>query len=84
MTRAQRKEDLTAFLKTICRPGVSLDASDENEGLVAAGLIDSLATLEIISFLEREYGINFEDPDVDPFEVGSIGGILDLIERKAS
>jgi acyl carrier protein len=84
MNREQRKTELTAFLKTICRPGVSLNDSDENDGLVAAGLIDSLATLEIISFLEQDYGISFQDPDVDPNELGSIAGILDLLERKTS
>ena len=84
MSRESHRQKLTGFLQTICRPGVQFNASDENAGLIAAGLIDSLAMLEIIGFLEREYGIGFQDPDVDPNDVGSVGSILDLIERKAS
>ena len=84
MSLDSHKLKLITFLQTICRPGVRLDASHEKTGLIAAGLIDSLAMLEIIGFLEREYGIGFQDPDVDPNDVGSIASILDLIERKTS
>lgn len=84
MSRETHKTRLIAFLETICRPGARVDPADEATGLIAAGLIDSLAMLEIIGFLEREYGIGFQDPDVDPNDVSSVARILDLIERKAS
>lgn len=71
------------FLRTIQKPGPPIDAADEAESLVAAGLIDSLAVLQIVAHLEDTYGIDFASRGVEPEELRSIGGILDLIERAA-
>ena len=80
-TRAQRAHALFDFLRTIQRPDQPLDATDERTSLVEAGLIDSLAVLEIVAYLEESYGMDFGETGVDPEELTSIGGILDLIER---
>jgi acyl carrier protein len=80
-TRAQRTAELHGFLRTIQRPGQPLDGVDERTSLVEAGLIDSLAVLEIVSYLEKNYRIDFAETGVDPEQLTSTGGILDLIER---
>lgn len=82
MSRDDDKRQLIAFLETIRRPDVALDTFDEQEGLVTSGLIDSLALLEIITFLEVEFGIDFSATGVDPDELGSVAEILDLVERR--
>lgn len=71
-----------AFLGTIARPDVPLDAIDDDEGLIHSGLIDSLALLSIIGYLETEYGIDFSERDVSPSELRSIARVLNLIERE--
>ncbi|MFN8642264.1 MAG: acyl carrier protein [Candidatus Binatia bacterium] len=82
--RAEHLRDLRAFLRTIERPEQPLDAVDEDTSLVAAGLIDSLAVLEIVAYLETRYGFDFAESGVDPEELTSIRGILDCIERAVS
>ena len=52
--------------------------------MVASGLIDSLAILQIVSYLETTYGIDFSVRGVYPEELGSIGNILDLIQQEKS
>ena len=81
--RAQRAADLTRFLQTIQKPGLPIDDLDEGANLVVAGLIDSLAVLQIAMYLEDTYGINFVMRGIDPGELMSVAGILDLIEREA-
>jgi len=81
MNRDVLKARLIEFLRTIQRPDRPLDTVDEKDGLISSGLIDSLAVLEIIGYLEREYGIDFSERGVDPGELNSIANILDLIER---
>jgi methoxymalonate biosynthesis acyl carrier protein len=81
-TRAQRKGQLIGFLKQIQKAGVPVDSIGEEEGLVASGLIDSLAIMEIVVYLEENYGIDFSSRGIDPEELSSIGSILDLIERE--
>lgn len=81
MSRAEDKQKLVAFLETIRRPDVALETLGESDPLVDSGLIDSLALLEIITFLESEFGIDFSATGVDPDQLGSIADILDLIQR---
>lgn len=68
------------FLRTIQKPDRPLDSVAETDSLVEAGLIDSLALLEIIAFLEEQYGIDFVATGVEPEQLMSVCGILDLIE----
>jgi acyl carrier protein len=81
-SRAERKTELLRFLGTIQRAGVSVASLEEYDPLVSSGLIDSLAVLQIISYLESSYGIDFSIRGVDPEGLNSVGAILDLIERE--
>jgi acyl carrier protein len=81
-TREQRKSDLLRFLRTIQKAGLPVESLGERDRLVASGLIDSLAILQIVSYLETNYGIDFSVRGVDPEQLGSIGNILDLIEQE--
>jgi acyl carrier protein len=81
-SRAQRAEDLMRFLRTIQKPDRPLDGLDERTSLIDSGLIDSLAVLEIVAYLEETYGLEFVEKGVDPEELSSIGGILDLIDSE--
>lgn len=87
MSRAARKADLLRFLQTIQRPDAPAPADgalDEHTSLVDAGLIDSLAVIQIVSYLEEAHGIDFRTAGLDPENLRSIAGILDLIQlRKA-
>ena len=61
-----------------------IDRLDERANLVKVGLIDSLAVLEIVMYLEDTYGIDFMRKGIDPGELVSVTSILDLIEREAA
>jgi len=84
MNRSLAREELMTFLDTIRRPQYSTDGVADHDSLVESGLIDSLAVLQIIMFLETNYGIDFAEGGIDPGELGSIKGILDLIERRSN
>ena len=73
-----------AFLDTIRRPHLPLSEIKDCDSLVGSGLIDSLAVLEIVLYLETQYGIDFTNGGFDPAELGSIDGILDLVEGRTT
>ncbi len=81
MDRQQRKADLIKFLGTIQRPDYSIEEIDENQSLIESGLIDSLAVLQIVSYLEENHNINFLEKGLDPGQLSSVGAILDLMEN---
>lgn len=81
-TREQRKSDIYRFLHTIQKAGMPVESLGEHDRLVASGLIDSLAILQIVSYLESNYQIDFSIRGVDPEQLGSMANILDLIEQE--
>ena len=78
---ASNRERLLSFLEGIRRPDKPISAIRDDDNLVAAGLIDSLAVLEIIMFLENEFSIDFSESGVDSSRLMSISSILEVIDR---
>jgi acyl carrier protein len=81
--RQRHRERVLEFLRTIQKPDRPLDTVAETDSLVESGLIDSLALLEIVTFLEEQYRIDFAAVGLEPEQLTSVSGILDLIEREA-
>ena len=84
MTRAETKKELCHFLDTIAVGDGSLISADENLVFHESGLVDSLSMLEIVSFLEQRFSVDFSRSGIDAENLGSIGRILDLIENSES
>lgn len=82
MDREQKKNDLIGFLRTIQRPDYPHNEIDEDSSLIESGLIDSLALLQIVSYLEQTYNMDFREVGFDPAELRSVGSILNLIARE--
>lgn len=78
----QRKTDLVNFLRTIQRPDFPLHEIDGELSLVESGLIDSLALLQIITYLEQTYDIDFREKGIDPGDLKSVNAILEFIARE--
>jgi acyl carrier protein len=81
--RERYKLELIEFLRTIQRPDYPLDDIDEESSLVESGLIDSLALLQIVSYLEQTYRVDFNERGIDPDDLRSVNSILDLISRES-
>ena len=82
--RERSRQELIDFLRTIQRPDYPHAAIDEQSGLVESGLIDSLALLQIVTYLEQTYGVDFTERGIDPEDLRSVNSILDLIAREAA
>jgi acyl carrier protein len=50
--------------------------------LITSGILDSLATLDLVSFLEERYGIELEARDVDASRLGTLADIATLVTGK--
>ncbi len=55
--------------------------TDETE-LKESGILDSLATLNLVSFLEKEFDILFEADDLDPGNLATLITIENLVKSK--
>jgi acyl carrier protein len=78
----QIADTVRQFILTRYLPGESPENLRDDTPLRSSGILDSLATLGLISFLEQEYKIEIEahETDVDNFD--RIEDIAAFVERK--
>lgn len=55
---------------------------NSNDSLLENGIIDSVKMLELISFLEKQYGIKVDDEDLYPENFDTLAAIEDYVKSK--
>lgn len=55
-----------------------------DEPLIENGVMTSLQTVEMVMFLEEEFGITIEDEEFDEENFASVDSIATLVEGKAA
>ena len=60
----------------------SQDKVDDESSLLEAGVIDSTGAMELVTFLEKEFGIGIEDQDLVPENLDSIAAMTSFVARK--
>ncbi len=73
-TQSKVKEFLSRYFK-------SHDLQPE-EDIFALGFVNSLLAMQLVAFVEKEFGIAVEDADLDLDNFRSIRAISDLVARK--
>lgn len=68
---------LTTFL-----PGEDPQALTATTPLITSGILDSLATLDLVAFLEKQYGVEFAANEVDVSRLGTLNDIVRVVETK--
>lgn len=75
MTEVQILETLTAyFAKELGAKELGADDS-----LLSSGLLDSLAIVKLLSFVEEEFDVEISDADFDPENFETLSSITKLI-----
>lgn len=59
-------------------------AFDDSASFLQGGIIDSTGVLELVAFVEAEYGISVTDDEMVPANFDSITAITAFITRKRS
>ena len=54
----------------------------ESDSLLEAGIIDSTGAMELVAFLEEEFGIRVDDRDLVPENLDSIAAMDAFVSRK--
>ncbi|MEJ2454246.1 MAG: acyl carrier protein [Candidatus Thiodiazotropha sp.] len=59
-------------------------ALDNDDSFLNKGILDSTGILEVIYFLEDDFGIKIKDDEMVPENLDSVNNILTFLNRKAS
>lgn len=64
-------------------PGEDPAQLTDKTPLITGGVLDSLATLELVGFLEQRFGIELEAHEVDAERLDTLVAIAELVRSKA-
>lgn len=78
------KASLQTFLLQELLPGEDPALVTYTTQLVTSGILDSIATLDLVSHLEESYGIKVEAHEVGVEHLNTIDAIADLVLSKTS
>jgi acyl carrier protein len=76
----QAKESIRGFITTNFYVADASQLTDETS-LLDSGIVDSTGVLEVIAFLERQFGIQVADEDMLPDNLDSIAKISAFVGR---
>ena len=77
MEKKIRSYILSNYLFTDDESALSIDDS-----LLDRGIIDSTGILEVIFFLEEEFGVKVDDDEMIPENLDSVANLVSFVQRK--
>ena len=78
----QIRAELTEFIVTNFLFGDVAAVPRDDDALVEEGIIDSTGILELIQFLESQFGIEVSEAETVPQNLGSISSLTEFIMSK--
>jgi acyl carrier protein len=86
VTELETVEQMTAAVKTYILkeflPGEDPKELADSTPLITGGILDSLATLKLVAFLEERYQIELQAHEVDVEHLNTISDIANLVRSK--
>lgn len=76
------EETVKSYILTEFLPGEDPDQLTATTALVTNGVLDSLATLKLVAFLEQEFAISIGAHEADTENLDSIERIAALVRSK--
>ncbi|HEY1110909.1 MAG TPA: acyl carrier protein [Opitutaceae bacterium] len=78
METDQANAKIRAFLETFIQDA---DFSDDDD-IFALGLVNSLMAMQLVLFLEKEFGLQFNNQDLDLSNFRSIAAMSRLLQQR--
>ena len=82
MERQAIHDTVKKFILDQFLPGEDPNELTDDTQLMTTGILDSLATLKLVTFLEQEFDIAVEAHEADAENLNTLELITDLVHRK--
>ena len=79
---AEIRDTVRAFILEQFLPGEDPDALHDDTPLVTGGILDSIATLKLVAYVEEKYDIELEAHEADAEHLNTISDISNLVQSK--
>ncbi len=81
---ADAKTAVKAYISENFLMGQSNIELGDDTSFLEMGLLDSTGVIELVSFLEEEFGIQVEDDEITPENLDTLNRICNYVEQKST
>jgi acyl carrier protein len=78
-----KKQKIREFIVETFMFGADDGQLEDGDSLLESGVVDSTGVLELVGFLEEEFGIEVKDEELVPENLDSIDNLAAFIEKKS-
>jgi acyl carrier protein len=82
MSEQEIKSAVSTFILNEFLPGEDPSALTDTTALVSTGILDSIAVLKVVTFLEEQFGITLEAHETGVDHLNTIADIVRLVLSK--
>ncbi len=76
------RDQVAEFIVTNFLFGDEGSLPTDEESLIEQGVVDSTGILELIEFIEKQFGISIKDTETVPENLGSVANITKFVQSK--
>ena len=76
------RESIRSYILAEFLPGEDPANLEDTTPLIASGILDSLATMRLVGFIEEEFSVKIGPHETDPEYIGTIDSIERLVRSK--
>jgi acyl carrier protein len=77
-------EEVRNYILSVHLPGENPDMLSNDDDLLDMGILDSMAIMQLVDHLEKQYGITIPTEEIDPANFESINALVAFIEKQRS
>lgn len=76
------KSKIKGYIMNEFLPGEDPDELTDSTPLISGGVLDSIATIKLVDFMEQTFGIRLEAHETDPEHLDTLDLITQLVQSK--
>ena len=76
------EQQLRDHIVTTHLPGEEPENVRVDDNLIDSGILDSMAIMQLVAYLEKEYGISIQTEEIDPDIFASINSLAAFVTGK--
>lgn len=75
-------EEVRQYILSVHLPGENPDMLSNDDDLLDMGILDSMAIMQLVGHLEKQYGITVPTEEIDPANFESINALVAFIDKQ--
>ena len=81
-TDAEMQSAIKQYILSEFLPGEDPPPQGDDTALITTGILDSIATLNLVTFLEKRFNINIEPHEADVQHLNTVADMIKLVRAK--